>query len=82
MLHKAAILARYEEFGSVTRCAHGCVHVQLGHTVMVLTEEQYLRFVAMVTDSAANYEQLAHGSRGNRDSYGSYGESAGEGFSG
>ena len=63
MLQEPAVLARYEEFGSVTCCAHGCVHVQLGHTVMVLTEEQYLRFVAMLADSAASFEFLRDDSR-------------------
>lgn len=53
---EATTLSRYENFGSVTRCPHGCVHVQIGHTVIVLTEEQYLRFTAMLTDSASNFE--------------------------
>ncbi|MBI1353506.1 MAG: hypothetical protein GC160_04110 [Acidobacteria bacterium] len=50
------VLAHYERFGSVTRCSHGCVHLQLGQMSLSLTAEQYLRFVAMVSESAANFE--------------------------
>ena len=50
------ILARYENFGSITRCSHGCGHVQLGQLSISLTAAQYVRFVAMVTDSAASFE--------------------------
>jgi hypothetical protein len=73
MLDKPVVLARYEDFGSVSRCLHGCVHIQLGHTVMVLTEEQYLRYVAMVTESAANFEffRYQHGSAPDEDESGS-----------
>jgi len=44
---KPVVLARYDCFGSVTRCLHGCIHVQLGVTSLTLTEEQYLRFAAI-----------------------------------
>lgn len=53
---KPIVLARYQDFGSVTRCLHGCVHVQVGHTVMVLTSDQYQDLVAMINESAANHE--------------------------
>lgn len=56
MKRNPRVLARYEDFGSVTRCEHGCVHVQLGHAVMTLSEPQFMRFVAMLSDSAANFE--------------------------
>ena len=51
-----ALLARYDGFGSVTRCGHGFVHVQLGQTTLTFSEDQYQRFVAMLADSAANAE--------------------------
>ncbi|MDE0126756.1 MAG: hypothetical protein OXN97_19495 [Bryobacterales bacterium] len=51
-----ALLARYDGFGSVTRCGHGFVHVQLGQTTLTFSEAQYQRFVAMLADSAANFE--------------------------
>ena len=54
--HDPATLARYEGFGSLTRCAHGCVHLSLGFTRLTLSKEQYLRFVALVSESAANLE--------------------------
>ena len=57
---ESALLAREEGFGSVTRCGHGLVHVQLGVTTLTLTDEQYQRFVAMLADSAANYELGCH----------------------
>ena len=53
---ESGLLARYEGFGSVVCCPHGFVHVQLGLTTLTLTEAQYQRFVAMLTDSAANFE--------------------------
>ena len=52
----SAVLARYEGFGSVVCCSHGMVHVQLGMTTLTFTEAQYHRFVAMLADSAANFE--------------------------
>lgn len=54
---KPALLARYEGFGSVTRCGHGFVHVQVGLTTLTFSEAQYQRFVALLTDSAANFER-------------------------
>lgn len=56
-----SVLARYDGFGSVARCAHGCVHVQLGGTTLTLTEFQYQRLVAMLVDSAAAFEQQRGG---------------------
>lgn len=51
-----SMLARQPGFGSVAVCRHGLVHIQLGLTTLTLTEAQYLRFVAMLTDSAATFE--------------------------
>ena len=56
MRPEATVFARDSEFGSVTRCSHGCIHLQLGFTTMTLTEDQYIRFVALINDSAAQYE--------------------------
>ena len=56
MRSASGLLARYDGFGSVVCCSHGLVHVQLGATTLTLTEAQYERFVAMLADSAANYE--------------------------
>lgn len=53
---ESALLARYEGFGSVVRCGHGFVHVQVGLTTLTFPEAQYQRFVALLTDSAANFE--------------------------
>ena len=55
-----ALLARYDGFGSVARCGHGFVHVQLGLTTLTLSEAQYQRFVALLADSAANFEMQRH----------------------
>lgn len=57
---ESALLAREDGLGSVTRCGHGVVHVQLGLTTLTLTDGQCQRFVAMVTDSAASYEMWRH----------------------
>ena len=51
-----SVLSRQPGFGSVAVCGHGLVHVQLGLTTLTLSEAQYLRFVAMVNDSAASFE--------------------------
>ena len=56
MHSEPSVLARQPGFGSVAVCGHGHVHVQLGLTTLTLTEAQYLRFVAMVNDSAATFE--------------------------
>lgn len=53
---ESALLARYDGFGSVVRCGHGFVHVQVGLTTLTFSEGQYQRFVALLTDSAANFE--------------------------
>ncbi len=57
---KSALLAQYDGFGSVARCSHGFVHVQLGLTTLTLSEAQYQRFVALLADSAANFEMERH----------------------
>ena len=64
MHHKPAVLSRHDGFGTVARCAHGCIHVQLGHTVLVLDESQYFRFVTMLSESAAAYELHNEARRG------------------
>ncbi len=56
MTGEPALLARYDGFGSVALCAHGCVHVQIGSTTLTLTEAQSQRLVAMLADSAADFE--------------------------
>lgn len=33
-----ALLARYDGFGSVALCARGCIHLQIGSTILTLTE--------------------------------------------
>ena len=53
---ESALLARYDGFGSVARCGHGFVHVQVGLTTLTLSEAQYQCLVAMLADSAANFE--------------------------
>lgn len=53
---EAGVLARQPGFGSIAACGHGFVHVQVGLTTLTLSEAQYLRFVAMVNDSAATFE--------------------------
>lgn len=63
MYCEPALLARDNGFGSVTRCCHGLVHVQVGVTTLTLSETQYQRFVALLTDSAANFEMHLHASR-------------------
>lgn len=60
MQHKPVVLARYKGFGSVSRCLHGCIHVQLGMTTFTLSDGQYQHFVAMLNDSAANFEFFRH----------------------
>lgn len=51
-----AVLAHCAGFGSVTRCGHGLVHVQLGQTTLTFSGARYQRFVAMLAHSAANFE--------------------------
>ena len=63
MNREAGLLARHEGLGAVACCARGCVHVQFGATTLTLTEGQYMQFVAMLADSAANYELYRQGCR-------------------
>lgn len=56
MDNRMAVLARSQSAGAVSRCAHGCIHVRLGAVTVTLSEEQYLAFVAMIHESAANFE--------------------------
>lgn len=63
---ESALLAREDGFGSVTRCGHGLVHVQLGATKLTLTDDHYQRFVAMLADSDASYEMWRHSDQRSR----------------
>ena len=71
MALQATVLARSEQLGCVTQCPHGCIHVQVGHASWSFTEDQYVQFVALLTDSAAAYESL-------RGDYGDAFESGGK----
>lgn len=66
-LHRPAVLAQSEGFGSVVLCAHQLVHVQVGFTTMTLTQTQYSRLVALLSDSAANLEFFRHQQAGGED---------------
>ena len=63
MSREGGWLARQDGFGAVVCCARGCVHVQFGATTLTLTEGQYMQFVAMLADSAANYEMYRQACR-------------------
>ena len=63
MQTEAGVLARQEGLGAVVCCPRGCVHIQFGATTLTLTQEQYVGFVAMLADSAANYEMHRHSHR-------------------
>jgi len=56
MESETKVLARTPSLGHVIQCPHGCIHIQVGHSSWSFTEEQYVRFVAMLTDSAAAFE--------------------------
>ena len=56
MDNRVAVLARSQSVGAVSRCVHGCIHVRLGAVTVTLSEEQYFAFVAMINESAANFE--------------------------
>ena len=62
--HRPAVLAQSEGFGSVFLCASQMFHVQVGFTSMTLTETQYSKLVALLSDSAANFEFFRHGQAG------------------
>lgn len=65
----ATVLARADELGCVTQCPHGCIHIQVGHASWSFTQEQYMRFVALLSDSAAAYEERrAYGELDNPES--------------
>ena len=61
MSPQATVLARCEQLGCVTKCPHGCIHIQVGHASWSFTEVQYAQFVALLTDSAAAFEALRGG---------------------
>ena len=63
----SGLLAQYEGFGAIMRCSRGCVHIQYGATTLTLSDAQYLRFVALLAESAANYELLRQPSLGAED---------------
>ena len=56
MADESTLLAHKRGFGSIYRCAHGCIHVQTGATTVTMSEKQYLEFVAMVAESGSMYE--------------------------
>ncbi|MCB9383286.1 MAG: hypothetical protein H6509_01625 [Bryobacterales bacterium] len=56
MAPRAMVLARADQLGCVTQCAHGCIHVNIGHASWSFSEEQYMRFVTLLCDSAATFE--------------------------
>ena len=55
------LLASNKAVGMLSRCPRGCFHLQLGRTSVALTEQEYIELVAMVNESAANYELLRTG---------------------
>ena len=62
--HRPAVLAQSEGFGSVLLCASQMFHVQVGFTSLTLTETQYSKLVALLSDSASNFEFFRHGQDG------------------
>ena len=56
MQNEMAVLARSQGAGAVFRCMRGCIHVRFGAVTVTLSEGQYLAFVAMLNESAANFE--------------------------
>lgn len=63
MLQEGPILAQSESLGNLTRCPHGCFHLRIGRMNLSLNEREYIELVAMINESAANYELLREGSR-------------------
>ena len=68
MLSEPCVLAQDDGFGSVVSCSHGFLHVQYGSATLTLTESQYHRFVALLVDSAANFELRRHTATRSTDS--------------
>jgi hypothetical protein len=54
------ILAYKQAFGVVSLCPHGCIHIEVGRISISLTEVEYAELVALINESAANYELLRH----------------------
>lgn len=46
------VLSRDDEFGIVTRCPAGCIHVCVGHTTLRLSPRQYWKLMDLLTASA------------------------------
>lgn len=57
MSESHCILARSENLG-LSRCPHGCFHLRIGRTNLALNEAEYIELVAMINESASNYELL------------------------
>lgn len=57
---KNQVLACKPAIGAVSRCSHGCIHLQVGRVIISLMEDEYMVLVALINDSAANYELLRH----------------------
>ena len=55
-------LAQKQPFGVVYQCEGGCMHVQVGRVNISLSSEEYIEFVDMVNQSAANFELAREGS--------------------
>jgi len=56
MLARRCVLAHKESLGHLARCPHGCFHLQIGRTSLALNEDEYIELVAMINQSASNYE--------------------------
>ena len=46
------VLSLDEEFGVVTQCPAGCIHVCVGNTTLRLSPKQYWRLMDLLTASA------------------------------
>ena len=46
------VLSRDEEFGVVTQCPAGCIHVCVGNTTLRLSPKQYWKLMDLLTASA------------------------------
>lgn len=53
------VLANIDDFGRIYRCGN-CdnIHLQVGPVIVLLNVEAYMQLVALVNESAANFEQL------------------------
>ncbi len=53
------VLVNIDDFGRIYRCGN-CdnIHLQVGPVIVLLNVEAYMQLVALVNESAANFEQL------------------------